>query len=95
MGARALADLFISYARVDHDQTAQLAQALERRGLSVWWDRELVGGDEFSAEIEKALEAAGAVIVCWSAAGAKSRWVKDEASLAADANKLISISLDG
>ena len=64
-------------------------------GYSVWWDRHLAGGDEFSEEIEKELEAAKTVIVGWSADGSKSRWVKDEAGIAARDGKLIAISLDG
>jgi len=44
--------------------------------------------------IEKELAAAKAVIVVWSAESIKSRWVKDEAVAAADAGKLIPISID-
>lgn len=90
-----MTDIFISYARNDLEKVGDLARALEARGLSVWWDRALVGGDEFSSEIETQIDAAGAVIVCWSSAGSKSRWVRDEASMAADGNKLICVSLDG
>lgn len=91
---RALTDLFISYARGDHQQAGRLAAAMEAEGNSVWWDRQLLSGDEFSPQIEQALAAARAVIVCWSTEASKSRWVRDEASLAADEGKLISVSLD-
>lgn len=67
---------------------------MEAAGYSVWWDRQLLSGDEFSAQIEEALKAAGAVIVCWSAEASKSRWVRDEASVAADSGKLVAIGLD-
>jgi len=90
-----LADIFISYARNDRGQVERLAAALQALGYSVWWDRQLVGGDEFSDAIERELDAARAIIVGWSATGSKSRWVKDEASIAADASKMIAISLDG
>ncbi len=90
-----MADLFISYARSDRDRIEQLAQALAAHDYSIWWDRRLVGGDEFSADIERELGAAGAVLVAWSSASTGSRWVKDEASVAADAGKLIALSLDG
>lgn len=72
-----------------------MAAALTAEGYSVWWDRHLAGGDEFSAEIEKELSAAKAVIVAWSVDGSKSRWVKDEAGIAAGAGKLVAVSLDG
>lgn len=90
-----MADIFISYARADRDRIEKLSQALEAEGYSVWWDRHIAGGAEFSEAIEKELAAAKAVIVVWSAEAIKSRWVKDEAVAAADAGKLIPISIDG
>ena len=35
------------------------------------------------------------MIVAWSVDGSKSRWVKDEAGIAAGAGKLVAVSLDG
>lgn len=90
-----MADLFISYARSDRDKVAQLAARLEGQGVATWWDRRLVGGDDFAALIEQELDAAQAVVVVWTQAGIKSHWVRDEASFAARAGKLIAISLDG
>ncbi|NOX81414.1 MAG: TIR domain-containing protein [Alphaproteobacteria bacterium] len=90
-----MADIFISYARADRDRIEKLATALEVEDYSVWWDRHIAGGEEFSDEIEKQLAAAKAVIVVWSAEAIKSRWVKDEAVAAADAGKLIPVTIDG
>lgn len=90
-----MADIFISYARADRQAAERLAHALKGHGWSVWWDRNVPSGAEFSAEIERELRAAGAVIVCWSADGVKSSWVRDEAMLAKRENKLRTISLDG
>ncbi len=90
-----MADIFISYARPDRAKVERLAAALQSEGWSVWWDRNIQSGAEFSAEIERELHDAGAVIVCWSEEGAKSRWVRDEATLASRENKLKTISLDG
>jgi TolB-like protein len=90
-----VADIFISYARGDRERAAQLAAALEGAGYSVWWDRHIVGGAEFSADIERELKAAKAVIVAWSQEAIVSHWVKDEATLARDAGKLVPVSLDG
>lgn len=90
-----MADIFISYARADREKIEKLASALEAEGYSVWWDRQIVGGSEFSEEIEKELNAAKAVIVAWSEDSVKSRWVRDEAGTAAEAGKLIPTSLDG
>ncbi len=90
-----MADVFISYSRIDQPIIKQLSQALEAHGFSVWWDRELLGGDTFADDIERQLLQAKAVIVGWSQSGSKSRWVRDEASVAADAGSLIAISTDG
>ena len=90
-----LADIFISYARPDRAKIESLAAALEAEGYSVWWDRRIQSGSEFSTEIENELSAAKAVIVCWSEHANTSRWVKDEANAGAEAGKLLSITLDG
>jgi len=89
-----LADVFISYARPDHDRIEKLAAALETQGFSVWWDRQIEAGAAFSKDIERELHGAKAVIVCWSAAAGASDWVKDEASAAREQGKLIPVRLD-
>ncbi len=89
-----MADIFISYARSDREKIEKLAAALEAEGYSVWWDRHIAGGAEFSKDIERELAAAKAVIVCWSANGVQSRWVKDEANEAAEMGKLVAVTLD-
>ncbi len=72
-----------------------LAAQLARHGFSVWWDQHIQFGAEFARDIEAELDAAKAVIVCWSAAAKQSRWVKDEASAGAEAGKLLTLTLDG
>ena len=67
-----MAGIFLSYAREDLAKARTLAKALERAGHSVWWDRQIFGGSEFSDEIEAALKEADAVVVLWSAAAIKS-----------------------
>jgi TolB-like protein len=89
-----MADVFISYAREDRPKVEEIARALEANGLSVWWDRRIAGGSEFAHDIERELAAAKAAIVCWSKASVASRWVRDEASDAAESGKLIPILLD-
>ncbi len=95
IGGSELADIFISYARADRERVADLAEALSAKGFSIWWDTRLKSGDEYSADIERELNQAAAVIVCWSNNAAGSHWVKDEATIAANQNKLLALSLDG
>jgi len=86
-------DLFISYAREDRDTALALAQALQRRGIDVWWDRELTGGGDFAAEIERNLRAAPVAVVLWSAASVLSDFVRDESSRARDLQKLVPVRI--
>lgn len=90
----AMADVFISYSSEDRERVRPLAEALEQRGLSVWWDRALAAGDDYAAVIQKALDEARVVIVAWSASSAASPWVRDEAARARDTKRLVPILLD-
>lgn len=71
--------IFISYASEDRATAQVLAQTMEQRGWSVWWDRNIPPGKSFDRVIEEALERASCVIVLWSEASVKSDWVKAEA----------------
>lgn len=73
------ADVFLSYAREDRPWAERIARALTEQGWSVWWDTNLVGGQRWQAEIDRALEAARCVVVLWSQASVQSHWVLDEA----------------
>jgi hypothetical protein len=90
-----MADVFVSYARLDFKVAKALASGLISRGYQVWWDTELVGGDDFRQIILDELTAAKAAIVIWSANSVKSRFVQDEAARALKAGKLISTNVDG
>ena len=64
----AVSDIFISYAREDRALAQALANDLQARGYSVWWDIELVGADDFQDVILAALAKARAAIVIWTKA---------------------------
>lgn len=90
-----MASLFLSYARNDAQQVGRLAAALEQDGHALWWDRHLAGGQAFAAAIERELDGADVVIVCWSKTAVRSDWVRDEAAVGRDKGRLVPISLDG
>jgi hypothetical protein len=90
-----MTDVFISYAREDRETAQRLAAALEARGWSVWWDREIPVGHSFDQVIERQLEAAKSVVVLWSKDSAASEWVKNEAAFAAEKGVLIPALLLG
>lgn len=89
-----MAQVFLSYARDDVGKARSLAAAIEKAGYSVWWDRELVGGAEYSREIDDALKAAEVVIVLWSKVSVGSAWVRDEAAAGRDTGRLVPAQLD-
>ena len=82
-------DVFISYAKGDRPRAAELASALEAHAWSVWWDRDIPPGRTFDDVIEEALTSARSVVVLWSAESVKSRWVRTEASAAAERGALV------
>jgi hypothetical protein len=88
-----MSDVFLSYARDDAPFAEKLAKLLEASKLDVWWDRRLLAGDDFNAEIEKALTDARCVVVLWSPLSVDSKWVRGEAQRALDAKKLIPIMI--
>lgn len=90
-----MADVFISYSRADRSGVEKLAEALGAAGISVWWDKEIEGGAEFSKETEARLNEAKAVVVVWSKHSVQSTWVADEATVGRDKGILVPVLLDG
>lgn len=90
-----MASIFLSYSHENRVCAKALARVLEEAGHDVWWDRRLGGGEEFSAEIEAALDKCQAVVVAWSKESIKSRWVRDEAAVGCEKDVLVPVSIDG
>jgi hypothetical protein len=90
-----MTDVFISYAREDRPVVIRLAQALEKLGWTVWWDRRIRTGSAFDRVIEEAIEAARTVIVVWSPNSIGSEWVRVEAAFALEAKKLVPVQING
>ena len=90
-----MADVFLSYARPTRERIAQIGDALESGGYSLWWDKALNASDDYAMVIEAQLDAAACVVVAWSAQARQSLWVRAEANEALDSGKLVQINLDG
>ena len=86
--------VFLSYAREDVETARKLAAVLSDAGQTVWWDRHVHGGANFSNEIERELKDADAVMVLWSPASLASAWVQDEAAEGRDSGRLVPALLD-
>lgn len=89
-----MANVFLSYDREDSGRARSVAEALEEAGHSVWWDRHIRGGSQFSKEIEEALARAEAVVVLWSIHSVDSAWVRDEAATGRDSGRLVPARID-
>ena len=90
-----MASVFLSYDREDADRARPLALALEKAGHSVWWDRHVKSGAQYSKEIEAQLTKADAVVVLWSKQSVESAWVRDEATAGRDSGRLVPALIDG
>lgn len=90
-----MAQVFLSYDREDAGKARTIAETLGHAGHSVWWDRHIQGGAQYSKEIEQALAGADAVVVLWSERSVESAWVRDEAAAGRDTGRLVPLSLDG
>jgi hypothetical protein len=50
-----MADVFLSYNQTDRPIAQAIAAELQRLGVDVWWDHDLLGGDDFRARIAEVL----------------------------------------
>jgi hypothetical protein len=89
-----LADVFISYSRLDHERVKPIADRLTSLGYTIWWDKHLRAGQVFVDEIERQLEASRAVLTAWSHNARNSTWVYAESSRGLDARKFLQVRLD-
>ena len=74
-----MADIFISYAKEDRSKVEPLANVLEAKGWSVWWDVSIPVGEIWTKVIKKELKAANCVVVLWSKTSIDRNWVYEEA----------------
>ncbi|MEM9570916.1 MAG: SUMF1/EgtB/PvdO family nonheme iron enzyme [Pseudomonadota bacterium] len=75
-----MADIFLSYSRVDRPTAQTIAEALEAEGFSVWWDKILRAGQTYDEVTETMLRDSHVVVVLWSQTSVKSTWVRAEAT---------------
>jgi len=89
-----MADVFVSYARIDRARVAPIVAALEAQNWSVWWDPAILPGQEFDQEVAAELARAAAVLVVWTKDSVQSRWVRGEAREGADRGVLVPVRFD-
>jgi TIR domain len=86
-----MADVFISYSKQYVQLTRDLASDLEAKGLTVWWDTDLLAGESFRQRIIQELHDCKAAIVIWTPQSVISDYVISEAERARKAGKLIQL----
>ena len=89
-----MANVFLSYDHDDLPLARPIAAALEKAGHTVWYDRHIHGGAQYSRKIEQALDSADAVVVLWSPRSLDSAWVRDEAAEGRDRGKLVPLCVE-
>lgn len=86
--------VFISYQSADRDNARCVADALERRGWPVWWDRDIQAGQAFRTMIQKALDGAACGVVLWTSHSVDSEWVQEEAQVAKARGILVPVLME-
>lgn len=88
-------DIFISYAVDDRERVQPFVNYLRSRELKVWWDQDLVGGDQAFADIAEALRKSSFVLLFWSKSAAGAQFVEREVNFAASLGKpVVPVKLD-
>jgi hypothetical protein len=81
--------LFISYARNDGDIVYPLIEDLMKRGVSIWFDRRILGGDDWVAELEARLVSCTGVVALISPSFVSSKYCPREVHFADALNRPI------
>jgi tetratricopeptide (TPR) repeat protein len=87
--------VFISYSRRDKEYVARLAEFLQARDISVWYDPDIPNGARWRLIIQDRLERAAALLLIQSASALESDWVDNEFSYAQEMRKpILTLLLD-
>jgi hypothetical protein len=89
-----MTDVFLSYKREERDAARRLAEAIQKHGFSVWWDAEILPGEQYRAVTLDILQNCRAAVVIWSPLSVQSSWVLDEAQRALDRGVLVPVHLE-
>lgn len=87
--------VWLIYAREDVAEAEALIAALDARGISVMWDRLLQPGRHYDDQIERGIRNSIVVLGLFSEAAIESTFMRDEALLALEFDKLIPVLRNG
>ena len=89
-----MSDIFFSYSREDLERIKPIVRALERKGYSLFWDRDIPVGKNWRKVIGNESKAARCVMVAWSKNSINSRFVTEEADFGSQHSSLVPLLLD-
>lgn len=89
--------VWIIYGHGEQDELVArgLVERLRGDGISVGWDKDLLPGEEFDVLIERSIRECDSAVVIWSEKAKASRYVRDEATLALELDKLVTVHAEG
>ena len=90
-----MTDVFLSYNRADRPVAEAIARELQALGVDVWWDHDLLGGEDYRHRISDILGRVRIAIVIWSRRSVESQWVISEAAAAREMKALVPVTIDG
>jgi hypothetical protein len=88
-----VSDVFISYKREDRARVETLHALLVDLDVAAWFDSAIEVGADWDHRIHEQIDAARAMIVCWSFAACSSHWVVKEAGIGLERNVLIPVKI--
>ena len=80
-------DVFLSYRRADQAIARALVEALEARGVGVWWDQKIEAGTDWRDAIVENLVESDMLVILFSEECNASKQLKKEMALADDMDK--------
>ncbi len=89
-----MADVFVSYSRLDHARVRPIVERLTSLGYTVWWEQQDKAGQAFIDECERQLDAARVVLAVWTHNSRNSTLMFAQAARALDGEKLLQLRLD-
>ena len=75
-------DIFLSYSRADRQLAERFVQAAAERGVSVWFDFQIEGGQNWREKIVQALDSSKALVILFSEHSNKSTQLIKELAIA-------------
>ncbi len=74
-------DCMVSYKRDDESYARALVTALEQDGFRVWWDQNILPGQDIDEKVQEAIDQSRYIVLCVSPRAIKSNYVSAEVDI--------------